>query len=153
MSIQEEIQQNRPFERIEEEALVSVARTSSVLERAMAVFLKPFDVTPTQYNILRILRGSNDSGLCRHEIAARMITQVPDVTRLLDRMEEAGLIKRTRGIDDRRVVRTEITEKGSEMLDRIAPQLAEWQDRFARELGVKDLETLVQLLDRVRSLV
>jgi DNA-binding MarR family transcriptional regulator len=153
MSIQEEIKQTRPFERIEEEALVSVARTSSVLERSMTALVKPHGITPTQYNILRILRGSHDSGLCRHEIAARMIAHVPDVTRLLDRMEEAGLITRTRGIDDRRLVRTEITEKGSEVLDKIAPQLAEWQSRFVKEIGGEDLTTLARLLDKVRSLV
>jgi DNA-binding MarR family transcriptional regulator len=153
MTIQEEIKQTRPFERLEEEALVSVARTSSLLDRALAAMLKPFDITPTQYNILRILRGSKDTGLCRHEIASRMIAQVPDVTRLLDRMEEAELIKRTRGTDDRRVVRTEITEKGVEVLDKVSKPLAEWHTQFAKNLGSEELRELVKLLDKVRSII
>ena len=151
MTIQEEIKQTKPFDKTEEEALVSVARTSSVLDRTMMALLKPFGITSTQYNILRILRGSKDRGLCRHEIASRMIAQVPDVTRLLDRMEEAGLIKRTRGTDDRRMVHTDITEKGIEMLDKVAPRLAEWQSKVAAAVGDQNLEVLVKLLDRVRS--
>lgn len=153
MSIREEIKQTKPFERIEEEALISVSRTSSMLERALTSLLKPFGVTPTQYNILRILRGSQDTGLCRYEIADRMIAQVPDVTRLLDRMEEAGLIRRTRGTDDRRVVRTEITEKGAETLEKIAPELTKWHDRLAKQVDAEDLSKLVRVLDQLRSFI
>lgn len=152
MSIQEEIKQTKPFAHLEEEALVSVARTSSVLERSMATVFKPFGITATQYNILRILNGSRDTGLCRHEIGARMIAQVPDVTRLLDRMEEAGLIKRTRGTDDRRLVRTEITEKGIELLTKVAAPLAEHQARVGQQIGAEDLKVLVKLLEKVRAI-
>ena len=82
----------------------------------MAEALKPHGVTPTQYNVLRILRGSGEEGLCRSEIMERMIARVPDATRLLDRMEGAGLIERERSQVDRRFVTTRITEEGRRVL-------------------------------------
>ena len=89
-----ELKQARPFDLLEEEVHVSIARTAAVLERAVAQTLKPHGLTPTQYNVLRILRGAGAEGLCRNEVGARLIAPVPDVTRLLDRMAELQLIGR-----------------------------------------------------------
>src|SRR4051794_8759267 len=94
--LQSELKQTKPFRSLEEEAPLNIARTAAVLEHALAQALKPYDITPTQYNVLRILRGAGRDGLCRNEVGERLVTRVPDVTRLLDRMEEQGLLARER---------------------------------------------------------
>ena len=96
-TLRDELKMSRPFRSVEEEAILSIARTAAVIEHAGAEALKPFDLTITQYNVLRILRGAGGEGLCRNEVGERLVTKVPDVTRLLDRMEAAGLIVRQRG--------------------------------------------------------
>src|SRR5215218_10993455 len=102
-SLQDELKQRKPWS-LEEEAYLNISRTAAVLEHALVQALKPFDITPTQYNVLRILRGAGPDGLCRNEVGERLVRRVPDVTRLLDRMEDGGLIARRRGKDDRRYV-------------------------------------------------
>ena len=77
----------RPFKSLEEEAILNIARTAAIVDHAGADALKRFDLTGTQYNVLRILRGAGENGLCRNEVGERLVTKVPDVTRLLDRME------------------------------------------------------------------
>ena len=86
-TIIDELKQTRPFATRKEEAMVSLARTSAVIEYELAEMLKPYGLTPTLYNVLRILRGAGSSGLCRYEVRDRLITPGPDVTRLLDRLE------------------------------------------------------------------
>src|SRR5215510_11659766 len=97
-----EIKQRKPFGSVEQEAQLNLERTAAVLGHSFAEALKRFGVTPTQYNALRILRGAGKDGLCRNEVRDRMISQVPDVTRLLDRLEDAGLVERERLTTDRR---------------------------------------------------
>ncbi len=117
--LQAELKQTRPFDLLEEEVHLSIVRTAALLEHAMVQMLKPYGLTPTQYNVLRILRGAGPGGLCRNEVGARLLRQVPDVTRLLDRMAELKLIGRQRTDSDRRLVRTYITPKGLELLTRL----------------------------------
>src|SRR2546421_11590448 len=100
-----EIHQNRPFSSVEQEVFLNVLRTADVLTTKLEAILKPFGLSPTQYNVLRILRGAGEAGLACGRIAERMITRDPDVTRLLDRLENCGLIRRARQTDDRRVVK------------------------------------------------
>ena len=109
-----ELKSAKPFDLLEEETHLSIVRTAAVLEHAMAQVLKPYGLTTTQYNVLRILRGAGPGGLCRNEIGARLLRQVPDVTRLLDRLTAMRLIGRQRSDADRRLVRTHITPKGLE---------------------------------------
>src|SRR5688500_12106387 len=106
--LREELRQSRPFATPSHEAHLSVLRTAAVLTDAIEQALRPYGITGAQYNVLRILRGSPD-GLCRNEVRDRMLTRMPDVTRLLDRMEDAGLIWRARGVEDRRLVTTRLT--------------------------------------------
>src|SRR5690348_11446657 len=115
-SLRSEIKQTKPFASLEEEAQLNLERTAAVLGHAFAESLKPYGVTPTQYNVLRILRGAGAEGLCRNEVRDRLISQVPDVTRLLDRLEDSGLIERERSTTDRRQVATRITAAGLELL-------------------------------------
>src|SRR5271154_5622202 len=99
-----ELKQSRPFPSLAAEAAVNIVRTADSLLRGLAAALKPHRISPGQYNVLRILRGAGRSGLPCGEIAARMITRDPDMTRLLDRLESGALIARARDTRDRRVV-------------------------------------------------
>lgn len=149
--LQDEIRQSRPFRSPQQEAFLNLGRTWAVLEHALAEVLKPHGVTPTQYNVLRILRGAGKGGLCRGEVSDRMITPVPDATRLLDRMEAVGLIRRQRDADDRRYVTTTITEEGLALLARLDPEIDAFDRRHFEGLGEKELGELVALLERIRA--
>ena len=142
---------NKPFKSVEEEALLNIARTAALLEHSGAEMLKPFGLTITQYNVLRILRGAGETGLCRNEVGERLITRVPDVTRLLDRMESAGVISRRRGGDDRRFVATLITEKGLKLLEKIDAELPAMHRRQIGHVGQKRLRDLIDILEDVRN--
>jgi DNA-binding MarR family transcriptional regulator len=113
--------------------------------------MKPFGVTPTQYNVLRILRGAGEKGLCRNEVRDRLVAQVPDVTRLLDRMEEMKLIQRERDSDDRRLVNTTITRQGLRLLEDLEEPVARLHRRQLGHLGKADLRTLIDLLATARQ--
>src|ERR1700691_6088068 len=113
------LKQNRPFVSLEQEVYLSILRTASELSYAVDQFFRPFDITPSQYNVLRILRGVGADGLCRNEISERMVTATPDMSRLLDRMEKAGWVTRERAGDDRRQVCTYITKYGVEVRARL----------------------------------
>jgi DNA-binding MarR family transcriptional regulator len=150
-SLQDEIRQTRPFESPEQEAHLSIERTAAVLGHATAEVMKPFGITPTQYNALRILRGAGDKGLCRNEIRDRLVAQVPDATRLLDRMEAAGLIRRERDTADRRFVTTRITDEGLRVVNELDGPVAEMHRRRLGSLDADELRTLISLLARVRD--
>lgn len=149
--LQAEIKQTKPFERLEHEAALGVLRTAAVLDHMMAEVFRPFGITPTQFNVLRILRGAGEKGLCGREVSERMVTRVPDIPRLLDRMEKAGLISRERDVDDRRHVTARITRKGLDLLDDVAREApAPVEDRFGR-LSESQLRALIDALDVVRE--
>lgn len=149
--LRDEIRQGKPFRSSREEAHLSVVRTAAVLTHGFAEALKEFDITPTQYNVLRILRGAGNSGLCRNEVRDRLIAQVPDVTRLLDRMEEAGYVARERDDDDRRLVTTRITARGERVLDALEKPVAAVHERQLGHLNDAELRTLIRLLERARE--
>lgn len=148
--LQAELKMTKPFKSVEEEALLNIVRTAAVLEHNAAESLKPFGLTPTQYNVLRILRGSPE-GLCRNEVGERLVTRVPDVTRLLDRMERSGLIERHRKGDDRRFVSTRITEKGSKLVDKLDREVCAIHARQLGHLGEKKARDLIKLLSEARA--
>ena len=150
-SLRDELKMTRSFKSVEEEAILSIARTAALLEHAGAEYLKPYGLTITQYNVLRILRGAGETGLCRNEIGERLVTQVPDVTRLLDRIEVSGLIVRHRKGNDRRFVTTRITEKGVKLLEKIDRQLPEIHGRQIGHVPQARLRELIDLLGEVRS--
>ena len=114
--LQEEIKQSRPFRSREEEAYLTLVRTADVLTRTVADQLKDFNISETQYNVLRILRGAGPDGHPCSEVGARLLTRDPDVTRLLDRLEKRDLITRARDASDRRVVTIRITPEGLALL-------------------------------------
>ena len=150
-ALQAELKQNKPFQSLQEEALLSITRTAAVLEHAVAQALRPHGITFTQYNVLRILRGAGQDGLCRQEVGERLVRRVPDVTRLLDRMEESGLIARRRGKDDRRYVATYITAKGLGLLADIDGAICDIHQRQVGHVDVRSLKLLIDVLAKVRA--
>ena len=148
--LSEELKQTRPFRSVEEEAALSIVRTAALLEHRFAQAIKPYDITSTQYNVLRILRGAGSEGLCRNEVGQRLVREVPDVTRLLDRMEEIDLIARQRGGKDRRYVTTTITKKGLDLLKKVDEKVDEIHHTQLGHLDRTQLRHLVELLDTVR---
>jgi DNA-binding MarR family transcriptional regulator len=142
--LQVEIKQTKPFPRRSSEALLSVLRTAALLEHRINEILRPYGITELQYNVLRILRGARPNGLCGREISERLVSQVPDVSRLLDRMESVQLLSRERDDTDRRHVTARITPKGLRLLDQTTPKLEEFErERF----GDFDAERLRQIID------
>jgi DNA-binding MarR family transcriptional regulator len=150
-ALQAELKQSKPFTSLQEEALLSITRTAAVLEHAWAQALRPHEVTPTQYNVLRILRGAGKDGLCRHEVGERLVRRVPDVTRLLDRMEEGGLIARQRGENDRRYVATYITTRGLDLLAEIDEEIEKIHHEAIGHVDLKSLRLLIEILAKVRA--
>jgi DNA-binding MarR family transcriptional regulator len=151
MTLREDIQQTKPFRSLREEAALNIVRTSTTLADEMDELLKMRGITGTQYNVLRILRGAEPNGLCRNELRDRMLTRMPDVTRLLDRMEEGGLVTRTRGSEDRRLVSTRITEKGRRLVDELDQPVHEFHQRRLGHVTDEQLESLVELLTLARG--
>ena len=150
-TLRDEIKQNKPFTSLEHEAQLNIVRTSAVLMDEAEQVFKPYGITATQYNVLRILRGSEPGGLCRNELRDRMITRMPDMTRLLDRMEESGLVARAREDEDRRMVRSRITEAGLDLLAQLDEVvLAEHKRRF-EHLDADQLQTLIDILTTIRQ--
>ena len=150
-SLLEELRQTKPFASIEEESLLSIVRTSAMLMDDFEQTLKPYGITATQYNVLRILRGSEPGGLCRNELRDRMLTRMPDVTRLLDRMEEAALVERARGGEDRRMVTTRITKEALRLLAKLDKVVVEHQQRYFKDVSEKQLRSLIEVLACVRQ--
>lgn len=146
-----DIQQKKPFRSIYEEAELNIVRSASVLMDDMAQVFRPFGITGAQYNVLRILKGSEPTGLCRNDVRDRMLTRMPDMTRMLDRMEEAGLVKRERSSSDRRHVTTNITAAGKKMLKDLEGPVARRQEEQLGHMSEKELRALVDLLTKARN--
>jgi DNA-binding MarR family transcriptional regulator len=150
-TIQAEIQQATPFPSLEDEVLVALQRTADRLQWRLTEMLKAYGLSPTQYNALRILRGAKDGGRSCSEIAERMINHDPDITRLVDRLERRGLVKRSREGRDRRVIITRITPVGQELLNRLDGPIEEFGRNMLEHLGKPQLRSLVKLLESARE--
>jgi DNA-binding MarR family transcriptional regulator len=150
-NLQDEIRQTKPFPRKSAEALLSILRTATVLEHDQSEALRPHGLTPTQYNVLRILQGAGKEGLCGREIAERLISRVPDVSRLLDRMDEVELLSRERDPADRRHVTARISAKGSRLLIQATPSLEVVERKRFRNIAPEVAELLVSSLAAVRE--
>lgn len=135
----------------EEDVYLSMLRTVETLSRGVAETLAAADLTPTQYNALRILRGAGQTGASCTEVSDRMVTKDSDVTRLLDRLEARGLISRGRAATDRRRVVTCITDEGLRVLADLDGPVAETHRRQLGHLGEKQLATLGTLLSAARN--
>lgn len=150
-SIREELKLRQAPPTLEQEAQLNVVRTGALLNDDFDRMLRPYRLSTAQYNVLRILRGAEPDALGRNEIRDRMLTRQPDMTRLLDRMEAAGLVARERGAADRRLVSTRLTEKGRRLLTELDPIVTREQKRRLSRLAPDELRTLIALLTRVRE--
>lgn len=149
--LQSELKQSKPFATREGEVILNIHRTAEVLLWKVTEFLKPYDLTPTQYNVLRILRGAGREGLICREIGERMVARDPDVTKLLDRLETRALIMRVRDTKDRRIIITRITDGGLTLLKEIDRPLTEHSRAMLGHLSAKKLDALKELLEEARE--
>jgi DNA-binding MarR family transcriptional regulator len=147
----QEIKQSRPFGSLEEEVVLAMLRTADQLAGPMNEVLRAENLSLSQYNVLRILRGSRGEDLACGEIAERMVRRDPDLTRLLDRLEKRGLVERSRNAKDRRVVTTTITEEGRELLDRLETAVDETVKQTLAHMPASRLTALRDLLDEARA--
>jgi len=150
-TLQDEIKQTKPFRTLRQEAQLNIERTANVLRDSFEQMLKPHAITGTQYNVLRILRGAEPDGLCRNEVSQRLLNRMPDATRLLDRMEEAGLVTRERSVVDRRLVTTRITKKGRQIVDSLDDAADEQHEKSLGHMNEQQLRTLIKLLTICRN--
>lgn len=152
MSLKDELKMNRDFESVQQEALLSLTRTQSMIDPYLNSIFMEHKLTAPQYNILRILKGHSDkNGMSCSDIGERMVTRDSDLTRLLDKLEKAGLVKRHRPESDRRKVLTIITSKGNDALQHISPELNKANQKALGHMQEHDLKTLIQLLQKIRQ--
>lgn len=150
MSLKQEIVQQRPFSSLEEEAVLNLMRTADCLQRTFQRIGKPWGVTGTQYNVLRILRGAQPQGLTCRAIGHRMITAEPDITRLLARLKALKLVRQHRDRGDRRVVWTQISPSGLELLERMDPIILQAPKNLLSHLSHAELTELIRLAESAR---
>jgi DNA-binding MarR family transcriptional regulator len=149
--LQDEIKQRKPFPSLETEVYVNLQRTADRLLADLEKLLKTEGLSQPQYNVLRILRGSLPEGLACRDIAERMITRDPDITRLLDRMEKRKIVSRSRDRRDRRVVKAQITARGLTLLRNLDGPLKGLHSKQLGHIPARKLRYLSGLLDEVRD--
>jgi DNA-binding MarR family transcriptional regulator len=146
-----EIAQQADFHSVEEQALLNLLRTADSLDRAVEHKIRPWGITATQYNVLRILRGAHPRGLTCSAIGSRMITAEPDITRLLSRLKALKLIRQQRDRHDRRMIWTQISDAGLKLLMEMDPMVEKAPVELLGHLGGADLAELIRLLETARK--
>jgi DNA-binding MarR family transcriptional regulator len=149
--LQTEIHQTQPFASLEEEAFLNLQWTADALGHGLEAALKPMGLSPSQYNVLRILGGAEAKGLACREVAARLVPRDPDLTRLLDRLEARGLVIRARDRQDRRVITAYITPEGLRLLQALEAPVAALPRWQLAHLDKVQLRTLIELLQVARE--
>jgi DNA-binding MarR family transcriptional regulator len=149
--LQRELKQRRPFPSAAQECVVALLRTTDLIRRRTAEVVEPQGITLQQFNVLRILRGGGDEGLPTLEVGERMVEQTPGVTRLLDRLEAKGLVRRQRCRVDRRQHLCWITQKGHDLLAALDGPIAGSAEDNLKGLPGGKHSTLLRLLGAIRS--
>ena len=150
VTLDREIKKKRPFDLPEQEAMLNILRTADQLQIRFARLFRQHGLTPQQYNVLRILRGEGKD-LPILEIAARMITVVPGITGLIDRLESAGLVARKRCDQDRRVIYVAITSRALQVLAEIDSPLEKLHRQTLGHMNSEELFNLCRLLEKARQ--
>jgi MarR family transcriptional regulator, organic hydroperoxide resistance regulator len=150
-AVQSEIRQSKPFRSTAQEATIALLRTASVVNRSLARVVAPSGLSLAQYNALRIIRGAGTGGIPTLSIRERMIEEGTTITRLLDKLEEAGLIRRERSYPDRRQVLCFVSDAGRALLDDLDPQVNAADEAVVASLDAGQLDRFIELLDLVRS--
>lgn len=146
-----EIKQSRPFSSVHEEVVLSLVRSADHVLAPLTAVLREANLSLSQYNILRVLRGAGKEGLPCGEISERMVRRDPDLTRLLDRLEARGLIGRSRSTVDRRVVEASITDDGRQLLAELDEPIRRTTKETLAHMEGNRLDLLRELLDEARS--
>lgn len=152
-NLQAEIGKKQPFEQPSAEAFLNIMRTASLLSGEFEHLFKAHGLTTAMYNAMRILRGAGERGRMCHEIGEQMISRVPDVTRLVDRLEKLGLAQRARCGEDRRVIHVTISAKGLEALAMLDEPVRALHERQMGHMSAADLARLSELLVAARERV
>ena len=139
------------FRSLDQEVYLTLVITSSQLSYELDVLMRKHGLTQPQYNVLRILRGAGRDGLGRNEIRERLVTSMPDVTRLLDRMQAAGLILRKQCEVDRRQTKTTLTEAGTRIVRKLDPPLDKLHRKHTAGIQESELKTMLAVLSRLRA--
>jgi DNA-binding MarR family transcriptional regulator len=147
--LQQELRKKRPFKSLEQEAMLNILRTSDQFQNRIGRLFRAYGLTSSQYNILRILRGEGRP-MPSLEIANRMIQVVPAITGLIDRLEQAGMVRRQRSESDRRVIKIEITPKALATLAELDAPEMELQKQLLGHLTRSELAELSRLLEKAR---
>ena len=150
-TLQTEIKKRNPFDSPEVEAHLNIIRTYGMLMGRLVRLFKRHGLSPAQYNILRILRGVGGDGLPCLELSEQMVTRVPDVTRLVDRLEEAGLVARVRCTKDRRVVWVKITDQGLALLAKLDQPVLEANKKNLGHMSHRELAQISRLMTKARQ--
>lgn len=150
MAVQDEIKQTRPFRSKAQEAAIALLRTTSVLRRRFEATVVSEGLSLQQYNVLRILRGAR-TPLPTMEISERLVEEMPGITRLVNALEQRGLIRREQWAGDRRQVLCQITTAGLRLLERLDPVMDELDDATTGTLNPEEIDTLLHLLSRIRD--
>lgn len=150
-SLQTEIKQGRPFRSAKQEATLALLRTASVISRAIGRVLEPSGLSTAQYNALRIIRGSGAGGIATLAIRERMIEAGTTITRLLDKLEDAGLIRRERSLPDRRQVICYVTAEGKKLLGKLDPIVDAADEEASSSLNARELDQLIAMLATLRQ--
>jgi len=149
--IYDELKQSKRFADPRQEAVIALLRTADVLRGRIEAALLPHQVSPEQYNVLRILRGAPDQSLPTLEIASRMITRAPNITRLIDKLVQKKLVSRCDYDRDRRVVVVKLSSKGLDLVNGISATVDRLDARGLSALSKAQVDVLIDLLDAVRS--
>jgi DNA-binding MarR family transcriptional regulator len=149
--LQQEIRQSKAIALLEEETSLNIVRTADVLMQKGSDLLKPYGLSMTQYNVLRILRGAGTDGASCKDIAHRLVTRDPDITRLMDRLEARSLIWRDRAKEDRRVVTHRLTPEGLALVNSLDAPVEELHRAAMQHMSKTRLRQLIELLEEVRA--
>jgi DNA-binding MarR family transcriptional regulator len=148
--LQREVKKKHPFTQLEQEASLNLARTADQMQIRFVRLFREHGLTPSQYNILRILRGEG-APLPILEVADRMVTVVPGITGLIDRLEEAGLVERRRCPEDRRVIYVALRHRAAELLAKLDEPVLDLHKRLMGHLSETELRELIRLLEKARE--
>ena len=149
-ALKDELKKRGPFDSVQQEATLAVMRTSDLLENRLARLLREHGLTPTQYNVLRILRGKGKPLPCL-EIASRMIQVAPAITRVVDQLLALELITKTQSADDRRVFEIRITSSARRLLKKLDAPILDLHASLLADVSSADLKTLIRILETARA--
>ena len=151
-SLRQQLKKKGPFDSLEQEAMLSILRTSDLLENRLARLLREYDLTPSQYNAMRIMRGEGEPMPCL-EVAQRMIQVAPAITRVVDQLVGRGLINKQQSSEDRRVFLVELTASGTRLLKKLDEPILSLHRSLLGHVSKSDLKTLNGILEIARDAI